>query len=907
MKPAHLLLTLVLGTTPCLAATPVTKTINLLEVIKSGEVEYHINARQEPHDDPTQVWTFLPDGSLRISGRGYGYVATKESYRDYHLVLEYKWGEKTWGKRESAARDNGILLHAHGPHGAYGGTWMAGIEAQIIEGGTGDILVLSPKLADGTELTTSLASEFSLDRDKEKIWKKGAPRQQVTAGRINWEKRDVDWADRKGFRGQDDVDSPSGQWNRLEVVAKGDTLQYLVNGVLVNEAFDARPDEGRVLLQSEAAEMFVRRFELHPPGEYKEKWNAIQASGGSNVDVLVGRDLAWTPEESQKAIELDGPYEVQLVACEPLVGDPVEVTWDAQGRMFVADMIDYPLGDPSGSKHLSRIVQLIDENGDGRMDRAVTFAGNMDFVQGLLPYRDGLVATTRTQILWLRDTDADGQADVIAPLVKGFNPRHSQLQVSSPRWGPDGCIYFNNGLDAKEIYLAASPEERINAARCNLRFDPATGRIEVTTGFGQYGGAFDDWGHHFFCTNRAPIMFAVMPYEAVIRNPRAGLTQGWENIAPGGSDARVYPLIRSHTTSDAHAGTYTAACGLGVYRGDLMPELRNNVFVCEPTGQLVSRYKIEPNGASLKATRQGDHTEFFRSRDEWTRPVNFTTGPEGAIYVCDMYRRFIDHARFFPEEFVKTHDMRQGENEGRIWRVVPKGAKSLRITHPSISTEGVSLKAAISEERKDFFDTLRAGQTRDEGESGDRSRVTTSRLLTSRLIEYAEDPWIAKAVLSGASQRAGQILSATADPELLHVTARLSPHKPAQPAPYLEAYSPQKQETIRALASCSAADADAKDFTALLSTLQLGTGNLLWWKPALLQGVAEGLPKSGGKLGVKSLAELIAAPPAQFKEAATEITALLARVDKVIADPSAPLDQRLAVIPLLAQRPQVQV
>jgi hypothetical protein len=277
-----------------LAADAVTKKIDLLEVIKSGNVEHHVNPKMDFHDAPKDIWTFAKDGTFNISGRGYGYVATKENYRDYHLVIEFKWGTKTWGAREKKAKDNGILLHAYGPHGAYSDTWMASIEAQIIEGGVGDILVLSPKLADGTELTTSLSAEFVLDRDKEKIWKQGSPRQTVTKGRINWRGRDEDWSDTVGFRGKNDVESPSGEWNRLEVIAKGDTLQYFVNGALINEAFDCKPAEGKILLQTEGAEMIVRRYELYPLGEFKEKWSAIQASGGSDIgddDLLSSYDI----------------------------------------------------------------------------------------------------------------------------------------------------------------------------------------------------------------------------------------------------------------------------------------------------------------------------------------------------------------------------------------------------------------------------------------------------------------------------------------------------------------------------------------------------------------------------------------------------------------------------------------
>ncbi len=844
----------VLSVASVLTAQPVTKKIDLLEVIKSGNVEHHVNPKADFHDDPKDIWTFAKDGTFNISGRGYGYVATKENYRDYHLVIEFKWGTKTWGKREKAAKDNGILLHAYGPHGAYGDTWMASIEAQIIEGGVGDILVLSPKLADGTELTTSLSAEFALDRDKEKIWKKGEPRQTVTKGRINWKGRDEDWSDTVGFRGKNDVESPSGEWNRLEVIAKGDTLQYFVNGALINEAFDCKPAEGKILLQTEGAEMIVRRYELYPLGEFKEKWSAIQASGGSDIGaVRDGQDKPLSPEESMKRIQLDGDYEVQLVAAEPLVLDPVEATWDEKGRMFVADMRDYPLGPPNpGDPWLSRIQLLTDENGDGRMDKAVTFADHMDNVQGLLPYDGGLIATTRSQILFLKDTDGDNKADLIKPLIRGFNPKHSQLQVSAPRWGPDGCVHFNNGLDAREIYPADAPTKVVGIPGSNFKWNPKTGEITPTGGKGQYGGAFDDYGHHFYCSNRNPLMFTVMPYEAMLRNPHAGITQVHEDIATPGAETRVYPLQITHTTADAHAGTNTACSGLGVYRGSLMPELRNNVFVPDPTGQLVTRYRVEPNGASLKATRVGDRTEFFRSSDEWSRPVNFTTGPDGAIYICDIYRRWIDHARFFPEEFVKTHDMRQGENHGRIWRVVPKGTKKLVTKTPgkyhAIPEVGWGKVPADHAERALFLKV---------------PGITDSKELAAILTKHADDPWMARMVAASASKQMGRVLSQLGDS-------------------FFSTFSESRSTTLRTFAAGSLADAEAEDVKAALSLLQKHPGELLWWKPALLQGLAK-LPKG-------------------HEDAAKEIAALQSKIDAIIADSKAPLDQRLAVLPLLSSR-----
>lgn len=269
----HMLAILLSGSlvSACCAVDPLAAKVDVLDLMQKRLVEYHINAKRQPNDPPEKVFQ-LQDKLLHISGAGFGAMTTQASFRDYHLVLEFKWGQKTWGWRENRARDNGILVHAYGPPDSIGATFMASIEAQIIEGGMGDILVLGAKLKDGTHLKTSLDCEYELDRDGEKRWKRGAPRRTVLDGRVNWEKRDEDWEDRLGFRGKFDPDAPVGEWNRLEVIARGDTLLYLFNGITVNEGFAAVPSEGRISIQTEGAEMIVRRYELWPLDSFKEVW-----------------------------------------------------------------------------------------------------------------------------------------------------------------------------------------------------------------------------------------------------------------------------------------------------------------------------------------------------------------------------------------------------------------------------------------------------------------------------------------------------------------------------------------------------------------------------------------------------------------------------------------------------------
>ncbi len=222
------------------------------------------------HEDPRGVFTILPDGTLRISGDGYGGLITRDEYANYHLVMEYRWGTATWRDRADRARDGGLLLHCQGPDGNFGGTkdkpgpWMTSVECQIIEGGVGDILVLQGKDEQDNLMEAAATCEVSRDRDGEPVWTAGGEKQRFTKGRINWYGRDPDWQDVLGYRGARDVDSPGQQWTTLECIVKGDTLTYRVNGVVVNQATEVLPRQGKILLQTEGAEMFVRKLELRP-------------------------------------------------------------------------------------------------------------------------------------------------------------------------------------------------------------------------------------------------------------------------------------------------------------------------------------------------------------------------------------------------------------------------------------------------------------------------------------------------------------------------------------------------------------------------------------------------------------------------------------------------------------------
>ncbi len=217
----------------------------------------------------------IQNGILQVTGKGFGYFRTQEAYRDYHLVLEYKWGDKTWSKRADRARDCGLLLHSHGPDGAFGGAWISCIQAQMLEGSMGDINVLQGKTKDGKLIPTRLTCEVE-KTPKGHRWKKGGtpltfPPTGKSVASIRWKDRDPEWKDVKGFRGSKDVDKPAGEWNRMEVICDGTSYRILLNGILVNEGRDASPAAGFIGIQNEWAECFIRRLELWPIGSFSEK------------------------------------------------------------------------------------------------------------------------------------------------------------------------------------------------------------------------------------------------------------------------------------------------------------------------------------------------------------------------------------------------------------------------------------------------------------------------------------------------------------------------------------------------------------------------------------------------------------------------------------------------------------
>jgi len=207
--------------------------------------------------DPQHVFTVV-DQQIRISGEEWGCITTKKQFENYRLTLEFRWGGKTEGNRIDKARDSGLLLHSNGADGGSSGIWMHSIECQIIEGGTGDILVVGDG-SDNFSITASVAKEKQAGSYR---YQEGGAPAILNKGRLNWYGRDENWQDVIGFKGKQDIEKPMGEWNKLECIAIGNELMVYLNGVLVNRAREVLPSKGQIQIQSEGAEIYVRNIEL---------------------------------------------------------------------------------------------------------------------------------------------------------------------------------------------------------------------------------------------------------------------------------------------------------------------------------------------------------------------------------------------------------------------------------------------------------------------------------------------------------------------------------------------------------------------------------------------------------------------------------------------------------------------
>jgi putative membrane-bound dehydrogenase-like protein len=397
-------------------------------------------------------------------------------------------------------------------------------------------------------------------------------------------------------------------------------------------------------------------------------------------DMLAGVDLpAKSPEASLRAIRTRPGFEVELVACEPLVRDPIALAWGPDGKLWVVEMGDYPLGADGKGKPGGRIKYLEDTDGDGRYDKATVFLDGLSFPTGVLPWRKGVLVTCAPEIFYAEDTKGTGKADLRVPLYTGFAEGNPQHRVNTLAWGLDNWIYCANG-DSGGLVKSTKTGKGLNLRGRDFRIRPDDGALDPQAGQTQFGRCRDDWGNWFGNNNSNPLYHFALADHYIRRNPHLAPPDARVSVSVTPGAAPVFPVSRTLPRFNDFntANHFTSACSAVIYRDELFgPAFAGNSFVSEPVHDLIHREILTPRGFTFTSRRAPDEqqSEFFASGDNWCRPTTIQTGPDGALWVADMYRAVIEHPEWIPLDWQKRLDLRAGHDKGRIYRVYPVGKK----------------------------------------------------------------------------------------------------------------------------------------------------------------------------------------------------------------------------------------
>ncbi|WP_395743385.1 PVC-type heme-binding CxxCH protein [Prosthecobacter sp.] len=473
-----------------------------------------------------------------------------------------------------------------------------------------------------------------------------------------------------------------GSWNDVKLERTGTRVKVMLNGKLEIDA------ELPVTAPEATGLFFGRRCDGFAPleGEFTDVAVTGLEKPASTTNVeLASQPLS--PEESAKKWHVREGYRIDLVAAEPVVLDPVAFDWDDKGRLWVIEMADYPLGMDGSGKAGGRVVMLEDTDADGRYHKRNVIVNDLSYPTGILTWRDGVLVTAAPDIFLIKP---NGEKKV---LYTGFSTGNQQLRVNGLRWGMDGWVYCAAGAHHGGYNKGTQIECKLTGQKIDLgsrdfRFKPDTGEFDPQSGPSQFGRARDDWGHWFGVQNSFPLWHYVLQDHYLRRNPYVIPPDPVHQLFP--RNPPVYPAssMEKRFHSFDQAGRFTSACGIEVYRDRvLFDDGKTHAFTCEPFHNVVQHHVLEDDGVTFKATRDPAESkmDFLASEDRWCRPVMVRTGPDGALWVADMYRYMIEHPQWLPQngkEELLPH-YREGDDKGRIWKVSrsqepPKGGTTIQ-------------------------------------------------------------------------------------------------------------------------------------------------------------------------------------------------------------------------------------
>lgn len=402
-----------------------------------------------------------------------------------------------------------------------------------------------------------------------------------------------------------------------------------------------------------------------------------------------------SPEEAMQRFDVASGFSVELVAAEPLVMDPIAFAFDSRNRLFVVEMRDYS---EQEDEHLGQIALLTDTDRDGRFDTRSTFVKNLSWPTGIWTWKDGVIVAHAPFVSWFRDTNDDGVSDANSILFEGFGRGNVQGLVNSLRWGIDGHIHgatSSSGAKAEQKLSPAAPNVSLN--RRDFSIDPLSMTLAPRSGGGQHGLSFNRWGEKFVTSNSDHLQQVLDMEQWLSRHSSSTtLPSLRRSIAEDGPQAEVYRaspvepwrIVRTRLRVSGvvkgivegggrAAGYFTGATGTCILPDGLgfgVPG-HDTAIVCDVGSNLVHRKKMIDHGLYWSAQRIDRNSELLRSKDTWFRPVQIGDGPDGALYIADMYREVIEHPKSLPPMIKKHLDLTSGRDRGRIYRIRPTETK----------------------------------------------------------------------------------------------------------------------------------------------------------------------------------------------------------------------------------------
>ncbi len=405
-----------------------------------------------------------------------------------------------------------------------------------------------------------------------------------------------------------------------------------------------------------------------------------------------------SPEESKACIQVLSGFEIELVAAEPLVVDPIAFSFDSRGRLFVVEMIDYS---EQETEALGRIALLEDLDGNGTMDKRSTFVDRLSWPTAVHPWKDGVLVIAPPKMTWYRDTDEDGKHDIAEEWFSGFGRSNVQGMANSLRWSVDGYLVGVTSSTGAELTTTNPNQSRYSLRGRDFRIDPVSKKLEPLSGGSQNGMSMNRWGDRFVTSNSDHLQQVIDLDDWLGKHDVSGLPiTSRRSIAVDGPQAEVFRaspvepwrIVRTRMRVSGEApgaiegggraaGYFTGASGTWVMDAEMGFGATgfDTAFACDSGSNLVHRKKLEGNGLFWKADRIDEQTELVRSSEVWFRPVQLGDGPDGALYIADMYREVIEHPKSIPQSIKDHLDLTSGNDRGRIWRVKRADSKATSV------------------------------------------------------------------------------------------------------------------------------------------------------------------------------------------------------------------------------------